>query len=174
MNVAAIAMRGRSVRHFREQVYCFLFCLSAIAIDGNVPFSLGRKELSKEEGKRERGRERCDRGWRKFVSSVLPSLPPLPSLSPPFAFCRRCPNGFLGLSLNYRTFPFLVMYYWLGQSQSDKTVFALGRSPLFPLRRPLRRIMMLGKCTAKWPSPPPPPPKWRAKEGLAFLEREKG
>ena len=37
-------------------------------------------------------------------------------------------NGFLGLSLNVRTI-FSKWSYWIRQSQSDKTVFALRRSP---------------------------------------------
>ena len=41
-----------------------------------------------------------------------------------FIYVRR-PNGFLGLSLNERTIQSLVVLH----SQSDKTVFALGRSP---------------------------------------------
>ena len=41
----------------------------------------------------------------------------------------RRPNSFLGLSLNDRTILYSLQSYWIRQSQSDKTVFSLGRSP---------------------------------------------
>ena len=52
----------------------------------------------------------------------------------------RRPNGFLGLFLNDGTILFLVFSYWIRQSQSDKTVFALRHSPpTYMLARARRR-----------------------------------
>ena len=43
--------------------------------------------------------------------------------------CRRL-NGFQGLSLNDRIILFCsYLSYWIGESQTDKTVFSLRRSP---------------------------------------------
>ena len=38
-------------------------------------------------------------------------------------------NGFQGLSLNDRTNLFPLVIYWIGESRTDKTVFALRRLP---------------------------------------------
>ena len=61
---------------------------------------------------------------------IGPLLSPLHSRSKVGTIGRR-PNGFLGFfgqSLNDRTI-YSLWSYWIRQSQSDKTVFGLGRPP---------------------------------------------